>query len=264
VIPPFLKYAPVAVLLPMLAACAPAHFLIERADVSGIEQRLDGLDDRYASLEHQQEATREQLSVEHRFSTAALMQTMVAEFAQLSCDPAPAPQCIADSGDAGSAKTGSRTARTVLQVDDKQVIGGVEKVLLSPPGQLFEARIDTGAESASLDARNIQEFERDGNRWVRFSIVDRETDELIEIERRVVRYVRILQSLSDQPERRPVVRLRITLGDHSQTAEFTLSDRSHLSYSVLIGRNVLQDLMLVDVSRKHIAPPEIPAQEQPD
>ena len=52
--------------------------------------------------------------------------------------------------------------------------------------------------------------------------------------------------------------LGITIGHISQTAEFTLSDRSHLDYQVLVGRNILQDMMVVDVSRKNIAPYQLP------
>ncbi len=241
-----------AALLLFLAACAPGHYLIERADVSGIESELDDLDVRFSTLEHQQLRTREQLSMEQRFSTAALMQTMVEEFSRLSCDPSPVPQCHEPDEEEVDR---SRPVRTAVQFDDKQVVGATEKVLLSPPGLLVEARIDTGADSSSLDARAMQVFERDGHRWVRFSLVNRETDELIEIERRIIRHVRILQSSAAEPERRPVVMLGLTIGEVTQNAEFTLSDRSHLSFPALIGRNVLQDVMIVDVGRTNIAPP---------
>jgi len=34
-------------------------------------------------------------------------------------------------------------------------------------------------------------------------------------------------------------------------AEFTLSDRSNLTYQALIGRNVLRDVMLIDVGKEY-------------
>lgn len=254
-----LRYSFPAFVVLLFTACAPGHVLIDRADIDGIEDRLDRHDARLIVFEQDQAAANERLSLEQRLSTAALMQTMVAEFARLSCDPAPIPECPADArGDSEPVR--QQGGRIVLQINDRQVVGGTEKVLLSPPGLVLEARIDTGAESASLDARDIQEFERDGNRWVRFNLVDRGTGESFAIERRIVRHVRILQSSqtsADEAERRPVVEFRLTLGEVSQTAEFTLSDRSHLSFPVLIGRNVLQDLMVVDVGRNHIAPPRI-------
>ncbi len=252
-----------ALLLLAASGCAPNHYLIERSDVSGMEQQLDHLDARITELEEQQAGAFERLSLENRFANAALMQTMVAEIGKRSC----AADCLGarDDDDTRDEQRVTRVTRPpVVQVGGKQVVGGIEQVLLSPPGILFEARIDTGAESASLDARDIQEFERDGNRWVRFSIEDRETGEQFEIERRVVKYVRVLQSVASEPERRPIVEFRLTLGGITQSAEFTLTDRAHLTLPVLIGRNVLQDVMVVDVGRDHIAPPKIPLPERAD
>jgi hypothetical protein len=52
--------------------------------------------------------------------------------------------------------------------------------------------------------------------------------------------------------------LGIVVGNVRQTAEFTLSNRSHLDYQVLVGRNILSDVMVVDVSRVNVAPPRLP------
>ncbi len=130
---------------------------------------------------------------------------------------------------------------------------GVEELALALP-----ARIDTGAETASIDAREIELFERDGDDWVRFGIVHPENGEVVVLERQLERQARILQSNTDVAERRPVVVLGIVVGNVRQTAEFTLSNRSHLDYQVLVGRNILSDVMVVDVSRVNIAPPRLP------
>jgi hypothetical protein len=52
-----------------------------------------------------------------------------------------------------------------------------------------------------------------------------------------------------------VVKLQIQLGRLTLSEEFTLVDRTHLDYQVLIGRNILRDLLVVDVARKFIVPP---------
>jgi hypothetical protein len=70
--------------------------------------------------------------------------------------------------------------------------------------------------------------------------------------------VAIIQSNSAEAERRPVIKMGITIGHVSQTAEFTLSDRRHLGHQVLIGRNILQDFMIVDVSQQNVAPYVVP------
>lgn len=137
--------------------------------------------------------------------------------------------------------------------DKKLVIGAREKVWLADLNLALPARIDTGAQTASLDARNIHLFERDGTRWVRFDIAHPLTEALIPMEQKLVRITRVVQSSNDKGERRPVIKLPIAIGPTRQTAEFTLSDRAHLDYQVLVGRNILKDVMLVDVSQSNIA-----------
>ncbi len=142
---------------------------------------------------------------------------------------------------------------------DKLRVGRRENVWLEDVQLSLPARIDTGAETASLDARNIELFERDGVRWVRFEILNPETGEPVELERKLERRARIIQAVSDEAERRPVIRLGVVIGTIRQYAEFTLSDRSHLDYQILIGRNVLNDVMIVDVSETNLAPPQLSA-----
>jgi hypothetical protein len=136
----------------------------------------------------------------------------------------------------------------------KILVGELEQVWLSNLDLALPARVDTGAETASLDARNIELFERNGRRWVRFEILHPGTGKPLVLERKLKRMVMIVQSSTTEPERRPVIQLGITIGSINQTAEFTLSNRSHLDYQILIGRNILQDVMVVDVSQKNIAP----------
>jgi hypothetical protein len=133
-------------------------------------------------------------------------------------------------------------------------VGQLEQVWLQNLQLALPARIDTGAETASLDARNIELYEREGQRWVRFEILHPDTGEPLLIERKLKRMVAIIQASTTEAERRPVIKLGVTIGTVSQTAEFTLSNRSHLDYQLLIGRNILQDVMVVDVSKKNIAP----------
>lgn len=136
----------------------------------------------------------------------------------------------------------------------KMLVGQLEQVWLQNLELALPARIDTGAETASLDAREIELFERNSEKWVRFEIVHPQRGEPIQLERKLTRMALIVQASSSEPERRPVIKLGITLGHISQSAEFTLSNRSHLDYQMLIGRNILQDVMIVDVSKQDIAP----------
>ncbi len=134
---------------------------------------------------------------------------------------------------------------------NKVWVGRREIINFPVLGAKFEARIDTGAESSSLDARDITQFERDGEKWVRFKILTDGKHEKT-VERPVMRWVRVYQSIDTEGERRPVVQLAFRIGTIEDMTDFTLTDRSHLDYSVLVGRNILTDLMVVDVSESFL------------
>jgi len=130
------------------------------------------------------------------------------------------------------------------------IVGGVEFVLVEPSGIKYEARIDTGAESSSVHAESIQLIERDGRRYVRFSLLNPETREWVKMERRLRRKVLIKQQMGES-ERRYVVKLWMTLGKIRELVDVTLSDRTDFEYPVLVGRNLLTDTAIVDVSLQH-------------
>ena len=58
------------------------------------------------------------------------------------------------------------------KTDVKKIIGAIENVRLVPPHIVLKARIDTGAKTTSIDARDITPFERNGEEWVRFVFVN--------------------------------------------------------------------------------------------
>ena len=116
---------------------------------------------------------------------------------------------------------------------------------------LLEARIDTGAETTSLHAENIQLVERDGTRFVTFELASPGGGDKVNVEQKLKRKVRIKRP-GEESERRYVVEMWITLGKHSARVETSLSDREGFEYPLSIGRNFLTDAMIVDVSRHHL------------
>ncbi len=141
-----------------------------------------------------------------------------------------------------------RQSRDKQEMLGKAILGRVEYIWIEKSQRYIKARIDTGAKSSSLHAKNIQRFERDGEKWVRFALVM--GDELVNIEAPLEGHVKIRQAGMDELERRPVVKLKIQLGDLSEETEFTLADRSEMLYPVLLGRSFLRDIALVDVAKK--------------
>ncbi|MGF1707506.1 ATP-dependent zinc protease family protein [Enterovibrio baiacu] len=143
--------------------------------------------------------------------------------------------------------------------DNKAILGEQEWVWMDAANANFKARIDTGATTSSLNATNIQEFERDGKTWVSFTLAhtknekgDIEPEESLEAP--VKRWVKIRQASTEQLERRPVVELRVRLGNLHEKAQFTLADRSHMEFPVLLGREFFKDIAVVDVSKSYIHP----------
>jgi hypothetical protein len=129
------------------------------------------------------------------------------------------------------------------------IVGAVEQVLVEPAGLLLAARIDTGAETTSIHAEDIQLLEKDGKRYVRFALIDEDGQKLVQ-ELRLRRRVLIKQH-GGEPERRYVVEMWVTLGGIRSRIDVNLSDREDFEYPLLVGRNFLVDTVIVDVSRHY-------------
>ena len=141
------------------------------------------------------------------------------------------------------------------KISDIKILGGVETLGLPTTGMALDARVDTGAELSSLDARNILEFRKDRQQWVSFDLIDRKTGCCKKLSLPVERHVRIKRH-GAKSQCRPVVCLPITLGNQHQETHFSLTDRSKFEYPVLIGRSFFSG-QLVDISRSNLAGPPV-------
>jgi len=143
----------------------------------------------------------------------------------------------------------------VLHSDDKTILGQTEWVYVSRVKDNVKGRIDTGAAPSSINAVDIQRFERDGKKWVRFSLTHAEGEHADMIEARVIRIAKIRQSsqLGESVER-PVIELHVRIGDVAHLTEFTLTNRQQMAFPVLIGRTFMRDVILVDVSKQYNFP----------
>ncbi|MGR5284046.1 RimK/LysX family protein [Vibrio maritimus] len=137
--------------------------------------------------------------------------------------------------------------------DGKLILGEQEYVRLMDMKVTTKARVDTGATTSSLSAVDIVPFERDGKDWVKFK-VKHDGVESKEVSMPVDRWVKVKQSSSEESDKRPVIVSVIKIGDMTSKTEFTLADRTHLKYPVLLGRSFFRDVAIVDVSRKYVQP----------
>jgi len=144
----------------------------------------------------------------------------------------------------------STKSKTVTN-EGKLVFGALEKVKLAKEKVDYSARIDTGARYSSLGVYSPKIFERDGKRWVKFAL-EAEPDARI-YEYRVYGTINIKQESDEEAEYRYEIKTDIIVGEKKYRNQiFNLSDRSHLDYKILIGRNFLRDIAVVDVSKTYV------------
>jgi hypothetical protein len=126
----------------------------------------------------------------------------------------------------------------------KKTVGWVERVDLMPEDLVLHAKLDTGADSSSLHASDIVEFERDGENWVRFT-VENWLSQKVDFEREVKRTVRIKRH-GKPSQKRNVVRIGVCLGNVYRETDVTLVDRTNFKYQMLLGRIFLAGLFAID------------------
>ena len=117
----------------------------------------------------------------------------------------------------------------------------------------IKAKLDTGARTSALHAFDLQEFERDGVPWVRFSIhpwqrsgADAITAEL------PVHDVRRVRSSSGHVQERYVVLIAIRIGLRRVSTEVTLTRRDEMGFRLLVGREALRQGFVVDPGRSYL------------
>ena len=141
------------------------------------------------------------------------------------------------------------TKEIVVKKAHLPIVGEVEPVYFLPMKSPFLARIDTGATTSSIDAKDIVYFERDGERWVTFKLVNRKTKEEHVFEKKIERSFKVKRAGDD--ERRKAVKMEIKMGKEVFNAFFSLADRESFDYQGLIGRNVLTGRFIVDTSTSY-------------
>ena len=119
----------------------------------------------------------------------------------------------------------------------------------------IKAKLDTGARTSAIHAFDVEELERDGARWVRFSVHPWQDsdDDPVEACLPVVD-VREVRSSSGHAEERLVVPMTITLMQRDVEAEVTLSRRDELGFRMLVGREALRQGYAVDPGRSYLGP----------
>ncbi len=165
-----------------------------------------------------------------------------------------------DAGAEEPPKAPEKTEEPVKDPDEEQgeppkkkrVIGATAVIKEYQSGLLFEARVDTGAKSCSLNVDQMvivdeeEGWEANVGKVIKFRI-NNGKDEPQWIESKIQVVVRI--KTSDNVERRYKVPLELQWKNVKKRVTVTLNDRSQMRYPLLVGRNFLKGDFLVDVEK---------------
>jgi hypothetical protein len=131
--------------------------------------------------------------------------------------------------------------------------GRYEHIKVEEIGKVLPAKMDTGAMTASLSARDIERFRlavenADDTIYemplIGVSQIKSRAEELDEID------------LDGEPPRveRPLISMQLCIGSELRETEVNLTDRSHFSYPLLIGAKTIRDLgAAIDPANKYTA-----------
>ena len=143
----------------------------------------------------------------------------------------------------------------------QRTFGLSEYVYIEELGVRYKAKIDTGAESASINAINAKvEKARsdDEDDIVHFDLVLPD-GELKSVSLPLEKHIRIIRRAGDMDDddkyyhRRPVLKLTLCVGGHSEKVEVNLADRRQFSKPMLFGSDPLIAFnAIVEPSQKYL------------
>ena len=140
------------------------------------------------------------------------------------------------------------------QKRQKRVVGWKEHAAL-PDLKVKDviAKMDTGANLASIDASEIKYSTKDGVKHVNFKIMKR-NNTVRKTSAPLAGFKRIKSSNGDV-ERRPYIKTTLLVDGISKKIELTLTDRGPMDYTMLIGRKALGRRWVVNPSVSFLTNP---------
>ncbi|MGG5257509.1 ATP-dependent zinc protease family protein [Phycicoccus avicenniae] len=116
-----------------------------------------------------------------------------------------------------------------------------------------KAKLDTGARSSAIHAFDLEELERDGERWARFEVRpwQKSDEDAVAVECPVLD-VREVRSSSGHSEERLVVAMDLTVVGRTVAAEVTLARRDEMGFRMLVGREALRQGYAVDPGASYL------------
>jgi hypothetical protein len=131
------------------------------------------------------------------------------------------------------------------------VLGRYDRVDLPELGlKNIHAKIDTGAYTCSLHCHKAEVI----NGKLEFILLDQEHPEFTGMKFVVENFEkRDIRNSFGEVEKRFVIVTSIRIYEEVITTEFSLSNRGSLKFPILIGRKILRNRFLIDVTKKNLS-----------
>jgi len=135
-----------------------------------------------------------------------------------------------------------------------RLVGWQEWVSLPELGvDRVKVKVDTGARTSALHAANIVSSLVDGEEWVTFTLHPLQENTQVEIEGKArVAEHRSVRDSGGHEETRVVIETTVELGGEEWQIELTLTDREHMGFRMLLGRNAIRNRFYVDPTQSFI------------
>lgn len=140
---------------------------------------------------------------------------------------------------------GSLLSGYTMAAEQKTIYGYVEKATLVDKNLQVSAKMDTGAKSASLSATHITPITINGKPYLRFIVSTKQGD--VEFTGEHIGHVKIKVRAGENgkpakplPIERPVVLVKIRIGDKERQVPVNLANRKRFLYPLLLGRDAIK------------------------
>ncbi len=140
--------------------------------------------------------------------------------------------------------------------DTTKLIIGRREIVDFPQLELLEieAKVDTGAYTSSFHCHHVEEVERNNQTELRCYFLDPSHPEYNNKEVYFSSYTtKKVKSSNGITETRYKVKTNIIIFNKTMPIELTLTERSNMRYSVLLGRKFLKKRFIVDTEFLHLS-----------
>ncbi|MBN2757496.1 MAG: ATP-dependent zinc protease [Bacteroidales bacterium] len=137
----------------------------------------------------------------------------------------------------------------------KKIIGKIDKADFP---ELFlsnlNIKVDTGAYTSVIHSHSIKEVEIDGEKYIKFKLLDPSHPQYRNKEYIVKQYKKkIVKSSFGKSEQRFIIKTNILIFDEEYPIELSLSERCEMKFPILLGRKLLNGRFIVDTSKSNLS-----------